>query len=108
MVSTYSTISSSFKKHLVIFWANLARLNNLLIILNIPLFFLTGLVAQGYYYTFCSIGCFSVVAILMILPLPVIDRFWFYLMNLIIELAGIYYLAVSVFYWVQTGAELGM
>ena len=93
---------------MVIFWANLARLNNLLIILNITLFFLTGLVAQGYYYTFCSIGCFAVVAILTILPFPFVNRLWFYLLNVTLEFVGIYFLAASIIYWVQTGAQVGM
>ena len=39
----------------VLLWGNLSRLNGLLIILNISMFFLTGLVAQGYYYTFYSL-----------------------------------------------------
>lgn len=93
---------------MVIFWANLTRLNNLLIILNITLFFLTGLVAQGYYYTFCSIGCFAVVAIFTILPLPFIDRLWYYLLSLIFEFAGIYYLVVSIVYWIRTGTQVGI
>lgn len=108
MNSIYLKTETSFKTHKVIFWANLARLNNLLIILNITLFFLTGLVAQGYYYTFCSIGCFAVVAILTILPLAFIDRLWFYLLNLMVEFVGIYYLVVSIIFWVRTGAQVGM
>jgi hypothetical protein len=76
MESIYYKIEASFKIHLAIFWANLARLNNLLIILNVTFFFLTGLVAQGYYYTFCSIACF----------------------------VGIYYQVVNVVYWIRTEA----
>lgn len=101
-------IETAFESHKVIFWANLTRLNNLLIILNITLFFLTGLVAQGYTYTFISIGCFAIVAILTILPVPFINRLWFYLFNLTIELIGIYFLVASIIYWVRTGAQVGI
>ena len=92
---------------MVIFWANLSRFNNLLIILNISMFFLTGLVARGYFYTFFSIGCFALVAILMILPVPFIGRLWFYLVNLLIEFVGIYFLVASIIYWVQAGGQMG-
>lgn len=37
-------------------WGHLSRMTNLLIVLNVSLFFLTNLVTQqGYYYTFYSI-----------------------------------------------------
>lgn len=108
MKSIYLKIETSFKTHMVIFWANLARLNNLLIILNITLFFLSGLIAQGYTYTFISIGCFGVVAILTILPVPFISRLWFYLLNLLIEFVGIYFLVASIVYWVRAGGQMGI
>ena len=99
----FSRIDESYRNHMVIFWANLSRLNNLSIILNISMFFLSGLVAQGYFYTFFSIGCFAVVAILTILPVPFIGRLWFYLLNLLIEFAGLYFLIASIVYWVRVG-----
>jgi len=103
----YFRIDESFRNYMVIFWANLSRLNNLLIILNITMFFLSGLIAQGYFYTFYSIGCFAFVAILMILPVPFIGRLWFYLLNLLIEFVGIYFLVASIIYWVRAGGQLG-
>lgn len=105
--SMYFRIDESFRNYMVIFWANLSRLNNLLIILNITMFFLSGLIAQGYFYTFYSIGCFAFVAILMILPVPFIGRLWFYLLNLLIEFVGIYFLVASIIYWVRAGGQLG-
>jgi hypothetical protein len=42
----------SFEADYAIFWNNLSRLNNLIVVINISMFFLTGLVAKGYYYTF--------------------------------------------------------
>jgi len=102
----YFRIDESFRNHMVIFWANLSRLNNLLIIVNITMFFLSGLIAQGYYYTFYSIGCFAFVAILMTLPVPFIGRLWFYLLNLLIEFVGIYFLLASIIYWVRAGGQV--
>lgn len=53
---------------------------------------------------FFSLGCFSVVAILTILPVTLINRLWFYLFNLLIEFVGIYFLIASIIYWVNTDA----
>jgi len=103
----YDTLNESYRDHMVIFWANLTRLNNLLIILNISVFFLSGLVSKGYFYTFYSIGCFSIVAFLTILPVTLIERLWYYLFNFLIELVGIYFLVASIVYWVRAGAQLG-
>jgi len=104
--SKYFRIDESFRNYMMIFWANLSRLNNLLIIVNITMFFLTGLIAQGYFYTFYSIGCFAFVAILTIIPFPFIGRLWFYLLNLTVEFVGIYFLLASITYWVQTGGHV--
>ena len=71
------------------------------------MFFLSGLVAQGYFYTFYSIGCFTIVAILTILPVTFIGRLWFYLLNLVIEFVGIYFLVASIVFWVRAGGQLG-
>ncbi|MCB1758940.1 MAG: hypothetical protein KDI68_04050 [Gammaproteobacteria bacterium] len=101
-------LDTAFQKHITVYWANLSRLNNLLIVLNITLFFLTGLIARGYFYTFYSIGCFSVVAILSIIPAPWIDRLWFYLVNLALEFVGLYFLLISIVHWVRMGAEIVM
>ena len=101
----YSKIEMSYEKHMVIYWANLSRFNNLMIILNISMFFLSGLVSRGYYYTFYSIGCCFLVAILAIIPLSFINRLWFYLVNLLVEFVGIYFLAASIIYWVRSGAH---
>ena len=99
-------IDESFGNNMVIFWANLSRLNNLLIIVNITMFFLSGLIAQGYFYTFYSIGCFAFVAILTILPVPFIGRLWLYLLNLLIEFVGVYFLLASIIYWIQAGGQV--
>ena len=101
----YHNIKVSYKNYMVIYWANLIRFNNLMIILNISMFFLSGLVARGYYYTFYSIGCCFLVAVLAIVPLTHISRLWFYLFNVLIEFVGIYFLTASITYWVRNGAH---
>jgi hypothetical protein len=87
----------------VLLWGNLSRLNGLLIILNISMFFLTGLVAQGYYYTFFSLGCLGIVGFLTLLPTPLIRNLWYYLVVLAVEAGGAYFLIVSVVYWISNG-----
>ena len=101
----YSKIEMPYEKYMVIYWGNLSRFNNLMIILNISMFFLSGLVSRGYYYTFYSIGCCFLVAILAIIPLSLIRRLWFYLVNLLIEFVGIYFLTASIIYWVRNGVH---
>ncbi|MGB3212305.1 MAG: hypothetical protein WBB19_16505 [Desulforhopalus sp.] len=66
--SGYHKSKEWFGAEHVLFWSNLSRLNGLIIILNISLFFLTGLVAQGYYYTFYSMVCLGTVGFGMIIP----------------------------------------
>ena len=101
-----SKIEMSYEKYMVIYWANLCRDNNLLIILNISMFFLSkGWFRGGYYYTFYSTGGCFLVAILSIIPLSFINRLWFYLVNLLVEFVGIYFLAASIIYWVRSGAH---
>jgi hypothetical protein len=102
----YSNIEMSYEKYMVIYWANLSRINNLMIVLNISIFFLSGLVSMGYYYTFYSIGCCFLIAILSVIPLTFVNRLWFYLVSLLMEFVGIYFLTTSVVYWVRHGARV--
>ena len=100
-------LNESYEKYLIVFWSNLSRLNNLFIILKISMFFLSGLVSRGYTYTFYSISCVFIVAILTILPVSYVGRLWFYLLNLFFVLVGIYFFIASIFFRVATGAQLG-
>jgi hypothetical protein len=84
-----------------VLWGNLSRLNNLLIAINISLFFLSGLVAQGYYYTFYSLAFLSAVAVLILIPGQQLSRLWFYVCCLFLEVAALYFLLASVVYWVK-------
>ncbi len=101
----YKTCETDLKNNLVIFWSNLARVNNLLVIMNISMFFLTGLIAQGYYFTFISLTCLGVVGVGVLIPTPLIKSLWYYLVFLFIELFGLYFLVISIVYWVRTGAR---
>ena len=84
-------------------WANLSRMNNLLIILNISLFFLTELVTkQNYYFTFYSLLFLGLVSLGLLLPLGLLNRLWYYLIFLTLEIFGIYFFVTSVWYWIVT------
>jgi hypothetical protein len=72
------------------------------------MFFLSGLVSKGYYYTFYSIGCCFFLAVLSIIPLTFVNRLWFYIVSLLIEFVAGYFLSVSIIYWVRTGAKVSM
>jgi hypothetical protein len=85
------------------YWASLSRLNNLLIILNISLFFLTELVTkENYYFTFYSLLFLGLVSLGTLFPLGLLNRLWYYLIFLILEFIGIYFLVTSAWYWVVT------
>ncbi len=102
----YQRMSAAYRQDLGIYWSNLLRVNNLMVILNISLFFLTGLVARGYYFTFISVGLLSLVALSTLIPLPCFRRLWYYLVCLGIELMAFYFLVSSAVYWIQMGGTL--
>ena len=57
-------LQTDFKSNYVIYWNNLSRLTNMLIISNFSLFFLTELVTRDrYYYTHLSLGFLFIVHI---------------------------------------------
>ena len=89
--------------HLVL-WTNLSRLNGLLVILNISMFFLSGLVTQGYHYTFYSLICLALVRYISLIPTPLLKNLWYYLFSLVLGTLGAYFLIVSIVYWVSHGA----
>ena len=67
------------------------------------MFFLTGLVAQGYFYTFYSLICLGVVGIGSLVPTALIRKLWYYWLFLLVELAGLYFFVASLIYWVENG-----
>ena len=96
-------LQRDFKSNYVIYWNNLSRLTNMLIISNFSLFFLTELVTRDrYYYTHLSLGFLLIVHIALILPLGLLGRIWFYSLCLLLEFVSIYFFVVSIWYWVVT------
>ena len=83
-----SRMESLFDADHVIYWSNLSRLNNLMVIVNISMFFLTGLVANGYFYTFYSLICLGVVGVTALVPTVLVRRLWYYWIFLIVEFIG--------------------
>lgn len=101
---TFEKTSDQFDVDHVHFWSNLSRLNNLLAIVNISMFFLTGLVAKGYFYTFYSLVCLAVVDVGVIVPTTRVCRLCYYWIFLAIELFGLYFLVASIIYWIENGS----
>ena len=96
-------ISLSFENQMILYWSNLSRTTNLLVILNISMFFLTELVIkQGYYYTCYSLLLLLVVKIGLLFPTGLLNRLWYYFIFLTFELFAIYFLVSSIWYWVST------
>ena len=104
MTNSFSKQSSAFTADYALFWTNLSRLNGLLVILNISMFFLTGLINHGYYYTCYSLASLSVVGLGGLLPTSLIRNILYYLCFLFFELIGVYFLLVSIIYWIRYGA----
>lgn len=95
-----------FKENYVIYWNNLSRLTNMLIISNFSLFFLTELVTRDrYYYTHLSLGFLFIVHLILILPLGSLHRLWYYWLCLLLEFISIYFFVASIWYWVVTNIQ---
>ncbi len=73
-------VREDFATHDALYWGNLARLNNLVVVLNVSLFFVTELVtSHGYYYTFFSLLGTAVVYVGLLLPLGFVRSLPYYL-----------------------------
>jgi hypothetical protein len=68
----------------------------------ISLFFLTGLVTQGDYYTFYSLICLSAVTFGCLIPTPFIESLSYYGIYLLLEITGFYFLINSIIFRVKT------
>ena len=53
----FEKLQHMFDADHVNYWSNLSRINNLVVIMNISMFFLTRLVTRGYFYTCFSLVC---------------------------------------------------
>ncbi len=99
-------VREDFGARYAVYWANLARLNNLLIVLNISFFFATELVTkEGYYYTYFSLLLTLGVYAGLLVPFGRTSRLGHYLVFLGMALGALYFFVVSVWYWVVTNKE---
>ncbi len=89
------------RRHLTMWQGNLSRLSNLLVVMNISMFFLSGLVDRGYFFTFFSLACLGAMGVATLIPTSLIDRLGYYLDVLAVELIGGYFLVASVVFWLQ-------
>ncbi len=96
-------LKEHFQANNAVYWANLGRFTNLLVVLNISFFFLTELVTtQDYYYTFYSLLALGIVYLGLLLPTGLLDRLWYYLIFVACELVAVHFVVVSVAFWVST------
>lgn len=93
-----------FQDQNVILWPHLSRTINLLMILNISLFFLTGAVTrQGYYFPLISLCLLALANMLILLPLGFQARLRFYLVVMSLCLVAAWFLGASILYWLKHG-----
>jgi hypothetical protein len=103
LITRYQKSAEQFSKDHKVYWSHLSRLNGLLVILNVSLFFLTELVTtQSYYFTFFSLLSLGFVYLGLLIPIGCINRLWYYLIFLFLEIIGGYFLVASGWYWVST------
>ena len=100
----YARLEKIFRANHANFWSNISRFTNLLVLMNISMFFLTGLVEKGYYYTFYSLLCLGTVGIGVLIPTKLIVKIWYYWIYLSMELLGLYFLVASILYWIRNGS----
>ncbi len=103
--NAYQRLEKHFVSHAVSHWAHLSRINNLLIVLNISMFFLTDLVIrQGYYYTYYSLSFLALTVMGPLIGFGLLNRLWYYSIFVLSEMAGSYFLIASAWYWVRTNS----
>lgn len=91
-----------FEQQHNVLWGNLSRLNGILIVANVSLFFLTGQVtSHGYTYPIISLSLLMLVSVGLVIPSGLLDRLWYYCVFLAIEFVGFYFLLASVVYWLN-------
>lgn len=91
----------TYSNECTIFWSHLSRLTNFLVIVNISLFFATGLIKMGYYYTIYSVVFLGLAALGLLIPTPWVKHLWYYIAFVVLDLVGLYFLVVSIVFWVR-------
>ena len=91
-----------FHQQHAILWPALSRTANLLVILNVSLFFLTGAVTrQGYRFPVYSLALLAVATLFILMPLGLHHRLWFYLSVLFLYVVSGWLLGASIVYWFE-------
>lgn len=91
-----------FHEQHAILWPSLSRTANLIAMLNVSLFFLNGAVKSGgYYYPLISLSLLAAAALLILMPLGLHTRLWFYLLILMLCIAAAWLLGSSILYWLH-------
>jgi hypothetical protein len=91
-----------FREQHAILWPALSRTVNLIAILNVSLFFLTGAVRTGGYWFPCvSLALLGLASLLLLLPLGFHNRLGFYLLNVAICATAGWLLGASIIYWLN-------
>lgn len=91
-----------FRQQHAVLWPALSRTINLLAILNVSLFFLTGAVrSDGYWFPLVSLALLALAGLLILLPLGFHDRLSYYLLNVALCVAAGWLLGASIVYWLN-------
>ena len=92
-----------FHEQYAVLWPTLSRVLNLIAILNVSLFFLTGAVTRGgYYYPVISLAVLAVAELLILLPFGWQARLGFYFAVLGLCLVAAWFLGSSIIYRLHT------
>lgn len=96
-----------FLEQHAILWAGVCRTINLLAVLNISMFFLSGEVKKhGYYYPIISLALLAIASLLALLPLGFHNWLGYYMLVLILCIIAGALLGLSILYWLHTGEGL--
>lgn len=96
----HSRCAACFRDQHGVLWPALSRTINLLAMLNVSLFFLTGAITrEGYRYPLYSLALLGVAALLTLMPLGLHHRLWFYLCALLLCGASAWLFGASILYW---------
>lgn len=97
-----------FHEQHAILWPSLSRTANLIAMLNVSLFFLNGAVkCGGYYYPVISLALLAAAALMILMPLGLHTRLWFYLLILMLCAAAAWLLGASILYWLHEAHAAG-
>lgn len=94
-----------FDEQALILWPNLSRAASLLAVLNTSMFFLSGAVQhRGYYWPIYSLGLLAIVELVLLLPLGLNRKLWFYALVFLLWLAAAWFFVGSLLHWLATAS----